>query len=301
MCLLTYFPPDTLPDTEKLKQGAQFNDDGHGFAIVTPMELKVFHSLNAAETIETFELARKIYPEGPALFHSRYTTHGKTNVKNCHPFFVGNDPRIVVAHNGILPKEVQPKGKDKRSDTAIFARRFLPKNYPLQTLDTKNGRERLERWLTPFNKIVILSTHPKLKYSGYIFNEDEGIWDEGIWYSNDNYLPYNTKFVASTFYAKYGKYYGKYTESYQSDDQCDFCGTIGSLDYVVAICKWCHTCLDCKMGTANCQCYQGNEAKVLGLPKECILCDGYTVVGNYCTECQVCMECLNPDSDCDCK
>lgn len=267
MCLLTYIPPDTMPDTEALYNGSVFNDNGHGFAIVCDDHIIVMRGMNSEQMIDTFALLRKMNPQGPALFHSRLATHGATDVKNCHPFYVGHDPRIVVAHNGILPKSCQPDKTDNRSDTAIFAYDVLSRN-PFGSLDSRKGRKRIERWLTPYNKLVILSVHPKLKNSAYIFNENQGFWDDGIWYSNDGYLPY-----VYTTKSYQGKYYtpGSYTEGYSSDP-CIMCGAIGSLDYVLNVCKWCNSCIDCGEDLGDCLCRYADEKKAVTMGPTCPTC-----------------------------
>src|SRR5207249_655873 len=108
MCLLTFFPAGVLPDTAALFNGAYLNDDGHGFAIVADEQLIVRRGMHAEAMIEAFDAARHQYPHGPALFHSRLGTHGIRSAANCHPFPVGGDDRALLAHNGILPRSVQP-------------------------------------------------------------------------------------------------------------------------------------------------------------------------------------------------
>src|SRR5919197_328019 len=136
--------------------------------------------------IEPSPAPRHAHPHGPALFHSRFGTHGKRTIDNCHPFPIGGDNRTVMAHNGILPAVVQPAKGDPRCDTRIAAEDFLPLLGPLRARRT---RLRLQQWMTPRNKIVILTVDQRFKDRAYILNEEAGIWDGGIWYSNDGYLP----------------------------------------------------------------------------------------------------------------
>jgi glutamine amidotransferase len=188
MCLLTFLPDEVLPDTDALLNGAEVNDDGHGFAIVTGDQILVRHGMAAEPMIEEFDASRRAHPHGPALFHSRFSTHGNLrDLANCHPFPLGADPRTVLAHNGVLPKAVQPEKGDPRSDTRIAAETFLPAFGPLRLRRT---RRRVERWMTAANKIVILTVDRRFRDHAYILNEQEGIWDDGIWYSNDGYRPY---------------------------------------------------------------------------------------------------------------
>jgi hypothetical protein len=183
MCLLTFLPAQVQPDLDALASGAWHNDDGHGFAIVAGGELIVRRSMRAGPLLDTFGELRRAHPDGPALFHSRYATHGSRTLANCHPFTVGGDRRTVVAHNGILPELVQPGRQDPRSDTRIAAEDFLSAD----TLRLRRHRLALQRWMTPANKMVLLSVDRRFRKPAYLLNEDAGIWHQGIWYSNDDF------------------------------------------------------------------------------------------------------------------
>lgn len=231
MCLLTFFPEGVQPDAEALSNGAIFNDDGHGYAIVSGDELIIEKSLTAEDLIADFVRNRWRHPDGPALFHSRMSTHGAETTENCHPFKIGGDKRTVIAHNGILPKEVWPEKHDPRSDTRIAAEDFIPRFGKLQSRRT---RVRLERWMTKANKIVVLSVSGKFRESSYILNESAGIWDDGIWYSNDGYLPSKwTKWDIGR------DWYYKYDVGYVSDET---------------------HCMDCLMDYEACMCYAKERA-----------------------------------------
>lgn len=212
MCLLSYFPPGVQPDADALRCGARCNNDGHGFGILIPGrdEILVFKSMNPTEAVDAFVKARAEHPDGPALFHSRLTTHGQTSTDNCHPFVVNGDPRTVVAHNGILPHDAHPKKVgtimvdkvakdgtpyqvatgiyDDRSDTRILADDLLMKRWP--SLDSRHTRKRLTGWLGRGNKILVLTTDPKYKRNSYLFNAELGEWVGGVWYSNSSFRGY---------------------------------------------------------------------------------------------------------------
>ncbi|WP_326554653.1 class II glutamine amidotransferase [Micromonospora sp. NBC_01813] len=260
MCLLTFFPAGQQPNTNALYNGAMFNADGHGWAIVAGDRLIVGHSMKDEQAIEEFATARLRAPQGPAIFHSRFTTHGDTNLSNCHPFYVGRDRRTVLAHNGVLPANVQPRKGDHRSDTRIAAERFIP---GVGSLHLKRTRLRVEKWMGSHNKIAILSVNPRYKESAYLLNEKAGSWDDGIWYSNDGYLPY--VFTPSTGWSTY---YGKTGTGWPSEKpviedpvQCRVCDQ--ETERAQEICDWCNSCLDCSMGATECLCY-----KPMALTKE---------------------------------
>jgi len=239
MCLLTFFPGGVLPDVTALANGTYANEDGHGFAIVTGRRIIVRHGMNADTMIASFDRMRRRYPHGPALFHSRFGTHGTIGRANCHPFRLGDGSRTVLAHNGILPKSVQPRTGDTRSDTRIAADDFLSHD-PFGPLCTRAARKRLTRWLGHANKIVILTVDPRYRSNAYIVNERRGIWDHGIWYSNDGYreptFGWDVRGLAGTY-------------------RCPACHVSGVLDLETGFCTACGICVDCGEPAEYCFCY----------------------------------------------
>lgn len=214
MCLLTYFPPMAEVNTARLECGAECNPHGHGFAIVTPDgEVIVDHAMRPDELIERFATLRRLYPDSHALFHSRITTHGTTSLENCHPFTVVG-PRggqTILAHNGILPTDCQPRKGDSRSDTRILAEDMLWKRwsrfaipaaysrrgkrtYTRQWLDSALVRADIEKWLGTGSKVLVLTTSPRLSRTAYLFNERLGEWVDGVWYSNGSYERYTSPY-----------------------------------------------------------------------------------------------------------
>lgn len=237
MCMLTFFKPDTTPDMNALRNGAECNPHGHGYALLTDNDtITVGHSLDAETAIGEFAALRVQYPHGPALFHSRYATHGLRSLDNCHPFRLGGDERTVLAHNGVLPSNVHPAEGDQRSDTRIAAEDFLPAA-PFGSLDSWTGREGLERWLGT-DKLVLLTVDPAYTHRAYIFNEARGHWETeaGIWYSNRDYLDYRWGYAAGWDFSF-----------------CEFCGANDD-DGVGPHCGFCGFCAECKNQFPHCDC-----------------------------------------------
>ena len=246
MCLLTYVPAGRQPDALSLRYGALSNGDGHGFAIVipkTPLRPAFIlrrRGLDGTEMIEQFMIARERHPEGPALFHSRWTTHGSNGKDNCHPFYVGGQEHTVVAHNGVLPEVVQPGKGDLRSDTRIFAEDLLTDSM-WGPLDTRAARRRLSKWMGSWNKILILTVDPARASNAYLINERYGQWDGGIWYSNDSYRPYTPKWtVSQTGWADEDSGW-KVTNR----NRCDTCLALGTVNPWTLVCDACRSCQDC--------------------------------------------------------
>jgi glutamine amidotransferase len=238
MCLLTYYPGGVLPNLDALANGAKHNTDGYGYAIVTGGRITVRHGLDDQRMIGNFGRDRALDPDGPALFHSRYGTHGTNCLANCHPFRLGRDRRTVLAHNGILDASVRPGKGDKRCDTRIAAEDFLP-GEPFGPLYTRRGRAALARWLTPGNKIVILTVDPGYRANAYVINEKSGEWHRGAWYSNDDY---REPWCRSGWEDDFGA-------------TCPTCLEIDSVDPVSQLCRVCGTCRECAEPDGYCVCY----------------------------------------------
>lgn len=295
MCLLTFIPAGKQPDEGALLRGIDSNPHGNGFAIVHCDQVIVRKSMDGDKLLSEFMELREQCPDGPAIFHSRITTHGATTEDNCHPFNVGHDPRTVFAHNGIMPNRVQPRGKDQRSDTRITAEDFLPR---FGNLNKPTTRKAFTRWMTAnyTNKAVILTVDPRYSENAYLFNEAAGMWDDGIWYSNDSYQPNRWNAYAKTspwtsstlgtggwddyptgtngYYwcgeckqeesvcrtvATCGKPRKLNWERYaptSKADSFDRCSYCGNDQFdAVNHCAWCGTCLDCDSRSDLCQCY----------------------------------------------
>lgn len=251
MCLLTFVPADTVPNVDALLNGAAINTDGHGFAIVTGQRIIVQRGMDAEGTVEAFARLRALYPAGPALFHSRMATHGTISDSNIHPFLVGGDSRTVLAHNGILPKTVQPQKGDTRSDTRILAEDILPHD-PFGSLGSRRNRDRLGRWLTWSNKLVVLTVDPRYRQNAYILNEEQGVWDGGVWYSNEDYRPSRYSFMDD-------ESYWEWWENTARGTACGVCLEVDSVDPHTWFCRVCGTCADCGEEALDCMCYTPTE------------------------------------------
>jgi glutamine amidotransferase len=283
MCLLTFFKPGAYPDVAALYNGSVFNDDGHGWAIVDSDRIIQGRSMDANRAIDEFCDARILHPGGPALFHSRFGTHGLTTLNNVHPFCVDGDGRTVLAHNGVLPATCQPRKGDPRSDTKILADTLASR---FGSMRHRRNRLKVERWLTPANKVVILTVNRRFRDDAYILNEDAGTWTkDGVWYSNNGYKPYVTRYRhvgnqwvgADADWAGWSPQVG--TSVSVSADLCNDCGQdldgctcaeptwssklvcrmcsapAGESDLVEGYCAMCGLCFDCDEMPPACLCY----------------------------------------------
>jgi glutamine amidotransferase len=265
--MLCVVPPNVIPSREKLENSALNNPHGFGFAIVIPSEKRIHaeRTMNADTSINRFLQMRTLHPEGYAMWHARFATHGTTTVDNCHPFRVGGDRKTYLAHNGVLPI-LEPKG-DNRSDTRIFAEDLLPAIGGVASLDNDQVVNLIEDFTTG-SKVAILTVDPRAKYQCYLFHEEKG-WrdDSGVWWSNDScYLPKPYTYTSNTWYsAKPLDFVTKHEES-QVFYECKVCDLIVDDEQLLEAgvgddyCPQCGCCYDCNTYMTDCLCYKGSNA-----------------------------------------
>lgn len=206
MCLLTFMHEGVTADIQDLTNGALNNPDGFGYAVHAGTRVIMNSGLEFDRILDEF-LSVRAKHSGPALFHSRITTHGGTSLENCHPFHVGRDTLSVVAHNGMLPIA----SKNGKSDTRIFAEELLPSWGGTPTLNSKRMRKKLSKFADG-SKLVFLSANPDVQNDYTIINEDMGDWVDGVWWSNTSY-----KWARKTYTTSWSK-----QGSWQKDDEYDY-------------------------------------------------------------------------------
>lgn len=297
MCMASYLPADTpLTNSaiEGLLNGGINNSDGSGWAIAEPGKDQIVfgHSLDVEDALADFIEAREQNPHGPALFHSRFATHGSIRLSNVHPFMVNGSNKTVLCHNGILPADAHPSKDDDRSDTRILAEELMPRWY--SRLDNRRTRQNLARWAGDYNKLVILTVDPKYRRNIYLVNENAGNWDHGtgIWHSNYDYKEaWNTRWMTSHTTTKSGLT----VTTTAIKDKDEWPSTIGyPRSTSDDTCK-----IAAKVVKDSTDKYEtvydadGNEL--------CVFCDGkVNAMTHYCGSCGSCADCFEHLSDCLC-
>lgn len=271
MCILSYLPPGIPADEKGLYNGGLNNPHGHGWAIVADnyQHIIVGKSMSLNKALDSFAEARQQNMRGPAMFHSRWATHGSRTVANVHPFKVRRSPLTVVGHNGVLRAAVWPNEGDDRSDSRIFADEVLMSQF--KRLDRPTCQRALTDWIGPTNKLVILTVDPRLQSSAYIFNQSAGQWDTdtGVWHSNGDYKWYTARgywrYGASGYETWPTVIGGKTKTSTKITDWpqeiCQWCewGEVDSRGY----CLECWQCQGCAEHINACQCYLKDEVAEL--------------------------------------
>ena len=182
MCIIIYSPDGHIP-AHHLRRSLEANPHGWGLMVHDGERTVVAKGMVPEEFWPVWETR----PPGPVVFHARITSHGTTDLDNCHPFEVpGHD--LHMAHNGIIHECAR---KDtKLSDTRRFVRDILTE-LPVGFLESE-AHLRLIAKFVGHSKLVFMSGEGKVT----IVNAELGHWyrphHKGRmkrWYSNESYLP----------------------------------------------------------------------------------------------------------------
>lgn len=150
--------------------------------------------------------------------HFRYTTHGGTNLYNCHPFIVNKD--LCLMHNGVMSDfgHIDESKSDTRAFTEYFLRPYIEQE-GIGVIKDKQFIEDVGKVVGSYNKILLIDKD----FNWSIINESSGIWKEGCWMSNshstESSRSYYTSYVQSkpsnnNYYDDYDDYYSYYDSYY---------------------------------------------------------------------------------------
>ena len=266
MCILVVCEPNSTPTKTDLHNGACSNPHGYGFAIIAGDTIISERSMSAKKSIARFLELRKQYPNGYAMWHARFATHGVKNEANCHPFKVGDSDLTYLAHNGML--DVTIEKSDKRSDTRVFAEDTLPLMGGVSVLDNDTVWTMISKWASG-SKICILTLDPSAKHQIYLVNENLGTWDNtGIWWSNQSHkrttytTPYTVWQAPARDLDKAEQLAYDYAlKHYYQDvgeeviDICPNCEALVDMHENPYYCNMCEICFDCDTSIMDCLCY----------------------------------------------
>lgn len=181
MCVAILTLPTKVVPADTLGRYFDGNRDGAGFAYIDPLN-------NAGVVIDKgyFKkedfldkyadlVRRKVNEKFPVLIHARIATMGKKNRDNCHPFRIRGGALI---HNGVL---WSGSINAEMSDT----REFAHKAHNILTYDDLSVNiERMSKAVGSYNKLAMLFDDGR----HIIINEEQGTWQDGVWYSNSYHL-----------------------------------------------------------------------------------------------------------------
>ena len=187
MCIAIYKPAGAWAQKAYLRESFRANPHGAGYAFFKDGKITV------KKGFFTFEDFWKAYDEDissavPALIHFRIATIGAKTEDNCHPFVFDGG---VMMHNGPCLNREHCSGDkaNDRSDSRQFAEDFLGELCKLGMTAMQfqsDPMKRLIGYFAGYEKIVTMFDTGEV----VIYNEKQGHWAEGCWWSNHSYKEY---------------------------------------------------------------------------------------------------------------
>jgi len=181
MCLLIASPYAAMPiDLDYCRNATRGNPDGFGIAFpdASGQRVKIL-KVSYASPRKQLQLFRKLEKERrPFIAHWRYATHGAICRDLAHPFPLAEDS--AIAHNGIMRIETIPG----ESDTSTLAQY-------LRTIGAVSPRKAIKAIAELGADAIGGSKFAAIDARGDIafHNESAGIWQDGIWHSNESGMP----------------------------------------------------------------------------------------------------------------
>ena len=200
------------------------NPDGIGFMYGSAKGLKVTKTLPKNLGDATAFIQRLPNDDREIAIHFRWTTHGKTDMLNCHPYDVVPG-YIAMMHNGVLHTG---NAADKtKSDTWHFIKDYLHSAVsasPDLVYDT-GFVSMLEEFIGN-NRFVFMNGEGRMQH----VNFDQGIEHDDMWFSNtyawtpSRLIPSYKSTTLKSY--KYASSYGSYMDD-EYDEMYDYNASFG--------------------------------------------------------------------------
>lgn len=188
------------------------NSDGIGAMYSTTKGLKIIKRLPKSVAEARTMITNLPTDDRMLALHFRFTTHGDTNLDNCHPYDVVPG-YVAMMHNGVLHtgNEADPS----RSDTYHFIQDFLSEAvHKSPELVFTDGFLKLVAEFIDNNRFVFMDGEGRISH----VNKDQGIEHDGMWFSN-TYAWQPHRLIPS--YAQRGRYSSRLLTHYTDNDEYD--------------------------------------------------------------------------------
>ncbi len=218
MCIIVFKPQKTPVDIDTLRICFENNPDGAGYMFPCEGKLLIKKGFFTFDDLRSAwgNFLRVHGDKLPVVFHFRIATAGRIDKTNCHPHRIARDLGFV--HNGILSCVKVPK-HSKLSDTIIYRDRYLG-NLAGKSLHNANLFESISDHIGPGNKFAFMNARGEV----IICNEDQGLWEDGLWFSNTSFRDRSLPF-----------------SFFSADVMCEYCGKAleTSEELVEGVCQEC--------------------------------------------------------------
>ncbi len=183
------------------------NPDGIGIMYGSAKGLRVIKTLPKNLADATAFIKKLPTDDRDLAIHFRWTTHGHTDLSNCHPYDV-TPGYIAMMHNGILHTG---NAKDTaRSDTYHFIQDYLRDAvHEAPSLVHNEGFLTMVAEFIGDNRFVFMDGEGRMSHVNY----DQGIEHDGLWFSN-TYAWSPTKLIPN--YYSSGKHNKRYASAYNN-------------------------------------------------------------------------------------
>lgn len=154
------------------------NPDGIGIMYATTKGLKVVKTLPKSVADATQFISKLPNDERQLAIHFRWTTHGHTNLDNCHPYDIVKG-YVGMMHNGVL--HTGNAADTAKSDTWHFINDYL--RSPVTEHPALVHNESFLDMVAEFigdNRFVFMDGEGNMSHVNY----DQGIEHDGLWFSN---------------------------------------------------------------------------------------------------------------------
>lgn len=154
------------------------NPDGIGIMYATTKGLKVVKQLPKSLADATQFISKLPNDDRELAIHFRWTTHGHTDLTNCHPYDVVPG-YVAMMHNGIL--HTGNAADVAKSDTWHFIKDYMAS--PVAEYPALVHNEKFLDMIAEFigdNRFVFMDGEGKMSHVNY----DQGVEHDGMWFSN---------------------------------------------------------------------------------------------------------------------
>lgn len=180
MCVIIIKQKGHQVSQEIAKTSARINPHGLGITWLDTFEV-TYHKSADYKVLDT---------DRPFIAHFRYATVGAIGRENTHPFVCGKNKNEYLMMNGTI----KGLGNLKQSDSKVLANN-------LGNIPRQNWKTELSKYDCRFVTINVYSK------SFQIYNREDWIQKDGVWYSKENVLEDNYVAVYGTLKKGYSNYW----------------------------------------------------------------------------------------------
>lgn len=158
MCQIVVCEPGDILSRDECKIHWELNPHGAGIMYSQEGEIRIQKFMNFDDFFGAYSgLDRNLR----TVVHFRYSTSGKANLANCHPFWVFEN-ELAMAHNGVFPRMRPRLGEN---DTMAFIRSVLL-TLPFDFPENAEIMRKLESGVGESNRLIFLRPNGDLSLIG---------------------------------------------------------------------------------------------------------------------------------------